>query len=612
MCGIFGVINSTISLNKIKAHLIHRGPDAQTTWEDNKVQLHHFRLSILDLVGGVQPMTRGDYVAIFNGELYNHKDVRKKFNLQCNTNSDTETLLAAFEKLGVACFNEFDGMMALAIYNRRTKKLFLARDRAGKKPLYIYKNNQTIAFSSELNALRAVFPLEVSEKHIANYMRLGSMYRTETPYKDTIELLGGHWASIDVETNDFKVEEWWNITDYYGKSEQDDYNTAYAKVDQYLREAVHRRIDSSDLEVGSFLSGGIDSGLVTALASEYTKDLKTFTVSFGGAYDEAPLAKLVAEKYKTKHHEIQISFDNLLNDVEKIISNYGEPFFDSSAIPSYYVSQEAKKYITVVLNGDGADELFGGYRRYVPFAHMDFFKTPTALKKILGGTSKILPLPKEKKSKYNYIYRLLDLASKTGIDSYFSSTTDIFEGYQNELLQPSFEDEYILEEFSKIIQDKELSGLNKIMNLDFNTILFSDLLVKMDIATMAHSLEGRSPFMTKELLEYAPAIQDEYKIKGKTTKYILRDLAKKYLPDTLVSQPKRGFEIPLKQWVENDLRDMIFDYLAPSSFCSNFVNPKFIVDLKDDRAKVPREKRAKMLWTLFALEVWYNKVYNNA
>jgi asparagine synthase (glutamine-hydrolysing) len=389
----------------------------------------------------------------------------------------------------------------------------------------------------------------------------------------------------------------------------DDFNTALEKTDEFLHKAVRRRVESSDLEVGSFLSGGIDSGIVTAVAKKYNSTLKTFTVSFDGEYDEAPLAKLVADRYQTHHTEIKITFDNLVNDIEKILSNYGEPFFDSSAIPSYYVSREAKKYLTVILNGDGGDELFGGYRRYVPFARYDFFNPGFIVRNTAGIAKSILPIPHNKKSKYNFIYRLADLASKKGLDTYLSATIDSFEGLEKYLSAGQGLLNRVEEDFA-VVNKSNLSGLQKLMNLDFDNILAGNLLVKMDIATMAHSLEGRSPLLSKELLEYIPSLRDQYKIKGQQTKHLLRTLAERYLPEPLINQPKRGFEIPLKKWIDNELREIIASYVLPAnSYCRNFVKPGFIEGLWDRKIKTGDEKRAKMLWTLFALEVWYKKCY---
>lgn len=612
MCGIAGSINYKLPYEVINQNMLHRGPDEQNGSIENNVDLYHLRLSILDVEGGKQPMTlENQFTIIFNGEIYNHNELRKQFGLFCNTSSDTETILRLYQKLGTSFLNYLDGMFVFAIYNNTDKTLFIARDRAGKKPLYYYKDAKKFVFASELNCLKGILPLEINNDNFYNYTRLGTFYRNFTPYKNVTELVGGSYLLIKVTDLSVKETRWWNINNFYGKSNTDTFEESKEKVDHYLTEAVKRRIESSDLEVGCFLSGGIDSGLTTAIGSKFTQQLKTFTVAFDGAYNEAPLAKLVAEKYNTDHTEIKISFDNLKNDVENILANYGEPFFDSSAIPSYYVSQEAKKHLTVIINGDGADELFGGYRRYVPFAKYDFFKSNIGVKSGATLLKKFLPQPHNKKSKYNYLYRLASLASKSNVEIYLSAGADIMEDYEKNIIRPSFDYlQNIRNDFNVITQNKNLSGLQKIMNMDFDTNLFSDLLVKMDIATMANSLEGRSPFMCKELLEYVPSMSDKYKINGTTTKYLLRDLAKNYLPTELINQPKRGFEIPLKNWIDTELKDMLFDYVGSSNaLCNQFVKKDFIEKLLNNKVKIPSEKRAKILWMLFSMEVWYKKCY---
>jgi asparagine synthase (glutamine-hydrolysing) len=611
MCGIAGTINSGFSYEDVIKTMGHRGPDEQNGYEYKNVKFFHLRLSILDISGGRQPMHFSDkYTIIFNGEIYNHSEVRKQFNLKGNTSSDTETLLLLYEKFGTQFLQYLDGMFAFVIHDKIKNELFIARDRSGKKPFYYYHYENKFVFASELNCLKSLVPLETNNENFYQYLRLGSFYRQFTPYKNVTELIAGSFIVVDCDTLAISQIRWWNINDFYRKQNNDSIEEALQKTDDYLHKAVKRRIESSDLEVGCFLSGGIDSGIITSIASEYNNRLKTFTVSFDGEYDEAPLAKLVAEKYKTQHTEIKISFSNLKNDLEKILSNYGEPFFDSSAIPSYYVSREAKKYVTVVLNGDGADELFGGYRRYVPFARYDFFKKNYLVKKGALFFKSTLPQPKNKRSVHNYLYRLASLASKSNLEIYLSAGVDIFEDYEKYILCPEFDYlKPIKEDFDKIA-NSNLSGLKKIMNLDFDTNLFSDLLVKMDIATMSNSQEGRSAFLSKELLEYVPSLNDSYKIKGRTTKYMLRRLAVKYLPPVLINQPKRGFEIPLKNWVDNELKEIVFDYLCSSQcFYKNFVSQNFVHELLSKKINISAEKRAKILWTLLSMEIWYKKVY---
>jgi len=254
--------------------------------------------------------------------------------------------------------------------------------------------------------------------------------------------------------------------------------------------------------------------------------------------------------------------------------------------------------------------LFGGYRRYVPFANYDFFKASAFVKRSAGILKNMVPPAGDKKSMYYFLHRLASLASKSGLQIYLSAGVDIVEDFENNIINPPFHYLGQMEKDFDAVAASDMSSLKKIMQLDFDINLFNDLLVKMDIANMANSLEGRSPFLSKELLEYAPGINDNFKIKGKTTKYLLRQLSKKYLPTTLVGQPKRGFEIPLKNWVDNQLKGIIYDYLGSSNAISRqFVNPYFIDGLLNNKANVPAEKRAKILWTLFSLEVWHKKVY---
>jgi len=611
MCGIVGAVNFKISHEQANNAMLHRGPDDQNGFTCDQVDFYHLRLSILDISGGKQPMTLADrYTIIFNGQIYNHNDLRKKFDLQGTTHSDTETLLLLYQKLGEALLPHLEGMFAFAIYDQQTKQLFMARDRSGKKPLYYFNDQQKFVFASELNCLKALLPLQMNQEHFYTYLRNGTFYGEQTPYQQVTEMPAGSSMMIDCTNFAISTNKWWNVQPFYLQQNNDDENTALEKVEYYLQQSVKRRLESSDIEVGCFLSGGIDSGLVTAMASSYHSNLKTFTVSFEGEYDEAPLAKKVAEKYGTNHTQINIAFTDLKNDLEKILTNYGEPFFDSSAIPSYYVSKEAKKYVTVILNGDGADELFGGYRRYVPFAQYDFFKTSSSLRAISKMVHGLLPMPNQKKSKYNYLYRLTSLASKDSLEVYLAAGVDIFEDYQQHIIHNN--QDYLVSmrnDFEKITSSN-MSGLKKIMAMDFNGNLFCDLLVKMDIANMAHSLEGRSPFLCKELMEYVPGLRDNLKINGTTTKYLLRTMAKKYLPQELIHQPKRGFEIPLKNWVENDLQSIVQDYVgAPSALSRQLLEKEFLDGLLSQKIKVPAEKRAKMLWTLLSMEIWYKKIY---
>jgi len=599
MCGIAGTINfNGNSSEAIKQALYHRGPDEQDIYNYENINLIHTRLSIQDISNGHQPFEYGDFIIVFNGEIYNHLDLRKEYlkDFIFKTSSDTETLLYLYIKYKNKMFDMLDGMFAFGILDKKYNRLILSRDRAGKKPLYLYKSGSELLFSSELNAIKAgVDVIEIDEEEVYSYIRNGFFFKSGTPYKNVFELEAGCVYEIGIDSLDVKKEKYFDMLDFYKKDKIIDFNDAKNKLDDILHKSVKDRLLSSDLEVGAFLSGGIDSSLIVAVASEYIDNLKTFTVKFEGTFDESHLAKLTAQKYNTDHKELTISM-NLKDDIENILLNYGEPFMDSSAIPSYYVSEEAKKHVTVVLNGDGADEIFGGYRRYVPISN-DWIKIASYLSPFV----KLLPKAHNKKSIYNYFYRLLSMSTKNGIDFYNSATNDIFEDSYKFKNNKIFDN---MGNFINEISNQDITELSKILLMDFNLILQSDLLKKMDIATMAHSLEGRSPFLSKYMLEFAPTLNDKFKIYGTITKYILRELAKEYLPDELINQPKRGFEVPLKQWVEKDLKENIFDQLNNNCYSQKFIDKRFINKLLNYKINVSDEKRAKMLWTIYSLEIW--------
>ncbi len=363
------------------------------------------------------------------------------------------------------------------------------------------------------------------------------------------------------------------------------------------------RIESSDLEVGAFLSGGIDSSLIVALASQMKPNLRTFTISFEKtALDESSLAQNTARKFGTSHQVLRIS-TNLTQDVPKILQAYGRPFFDSSAIPSFYVAKAAREHLSVVLNGDGADELFGGYRRYVGHLLM-----PKVLPFVF--VKNFLPNPQSKQSLYNYFYRLLQMAGayKCDVSEYYlSASTDIFTGFY------SFKSESLrgFQTEVKAVFEGGYSPLSQMLLLDSSHLLLCDLLPKMDIATMSHSLEARSPFLSKGLVEFAPTLADNLKVRGKTTKYLLRKLAQKYLAKEVVNAPKRGFEVPLSSWVDGELKECILDSLQNPKISHEFLPKSLIESLCNAPQIYPREKRAKMLWSLFALEIWNQHLKEN-
>lgn len=600
MCGIAGIINyQNIDLKKLLLLLKHRGPDHQAIYTDHQIALLHTRLAIQDIQLGIQPFHFTHYSIIFNGEIYNHQALRehlKEFNFQ--TNSDTETLLYLFIKYREKMFDWLDGMFAFCIYDKKNRQLFLARDRAGKKPLYYHATSQNFIFASELNAIKAIKNLDIDEEAIQSYLRTGFFWKPYTAYQQVFKLTAGHYLTIDIDTLQQKSFCYFDLLSCYQQTSPLNFQDSLLETERRLQKSIADRISASDLEVGVFLSGGIDSNLIAAMSAQIKPKIKTFTVKFDGLYDESALAQLTADHYQTDHTELHIN-QPISQTIENILLAYGEPFMDSSAIPSYFVSQAARKHVTVILSGDGADELFAGYRRYVPVAYQlstyaQWFKPLLAL----------LPKAGKKQSIYNYLYRLLALSGKKGLDYYLSSTTDIFEDVlpiPHNAITANL-DQWI----NHILSTTAFSSLKKMLYLDFSILLFCDLLVKMDIASMSHSLEVRSPFLSKYLLEFAPSLPDNFKINRWQTKFILRELAKKYLPPALIQQPKRGFEVPLQRWIQQDLRDNIHDRLIPGCYAENFVGKNFLQQLLAKKLDISAEKHAKIVWSLYCLEVWHH------
>ena len=580
MCGIAG-FNFKVDKKRIFDALYHRGPDEAGYFEDENWQLFHTRLAIQDIKGGHQPFFYKNYLIIYNGEIYNHLELRKEYlnDFSFKTTSDTETLLYLYIKYQEKMLSWLDGMFAFAIYDKAKKELFFSRDRAGKKPLYIYKNAQKFAFASEINVFRHLSK-SIDEEDIKLYLSTGFC---ESGFKEVKEFPPGCYGKWN--NSELVIEKYFDIQNFISEEIENE-QEAVELIDTVLEKSVKNRLLASDVEVGAFLSGGIDSGLIVAKASKFKK-LKTFTVRFEGEFDESSLASLTAKRYDTDHKVIDVAID--FDEIVKIINNYGKPFFDSSAIPSYFVSKAARKEVKVVLNGDGADELFAGYRRYVPLRY--------EIDKIAKNFKFSMPfLNPQSRGILMFVYRLIRVSGKEGIHWYNVMLNDLFE----DLYEFSSKK---IDEIDNSIKSLRFDDFNKLLYLDFSLNLRYDLLVKMDIATMSNSLEARSPFLSKYFLETAFRIDKSLKIKNFKTKYILRKLASKYLDNEVVTAKKRGFEIPLTRWVNNELKEMIMDYLQ-YGFYKNFVDKSLVDKIVQRKIEIPEDKRAKILYLLFTLEVW--------
>lgn len=630
MCGIAGILKPYYSIEQTNENLYervalmvdaisHRGPDESGVWikESSGFAVGHRRLSIIDLsMGGHQPMESscGRYVIAYNGEIYNYlelKDELKSHGSTFRSHSDTEVILESISRWGIdKSLNEFRGMFAFALWDKKDSKLVLARDRVGKKPLYYCKTANGLYFSSEMKAIKKLNPisLTINNNSLHQYLTFGFVPSPNTIYKEIIEVPPGHYISI---SRDMKIESkiYWDVK--WGYNNNITFEEAVEEMDLLLRDAIKMRL-RSDVPVGIFLSGGIDSGLITALASNYLgNSLKTLTVSSDAwEFDESSLASLVAKKYNTDHQVIKVSSE-LIGVLHRVVRAYDEPFADPSAIPSFLVSQEARKQLKVVLNGDGGDELFGGYRRHMAIKFLSKYEKLFGLIPSIAPQkiNNYLPLPKAYRSYYAFIHRFLRGMNSDSTERYISWCAD---GFTEEEKRNLYKDtsgngcessiDILHEKFDKL---NYLSPLDYFMAMDFLFQLPDCLLVKMDIATMAHGLEARSPLLDYKIVEFAFAIPPGIRMKGFKTKPILRALAKKYLPEEVVNAPKRGFEIPLIKWLREDLFDMVYDTcFRPNGIVMEIFDRKYVEDLLFERHSLDPDRWSRRVWILFMLSMW--------
>lgn len=612
MCGIFGTLKRPIeNPSLILDDLRHRGPDTHGVLAVEPLTLLHTRLAIQELgPGGHQPMQRGRWVLAFNGEIYNHHDLRQRYGLACKSGSDAETLLHLWERLGVGMLPQLDGMFALALFDVETGQLWLARDRFGQKPLYVWQSGQELAFCSELRTLQRQIPLDINREALSRFCQTGYFLPGETPYRNVRMVRPGQVEQIDAQTLHC-VTRHWNSDELPVARQRRPEAVSVSTFNQVLTKSICEQLDATDREVGTLLSGGIDSGLITAIAAKHHPGLCTFTMSFShGRYDEAPLARLVAKRFQTRHTEVQLPEQHLADEVLQILPRYGEPFMDSSALPTHWVAKAAREQVPVVLVGDGADELFGGYRRYMA-AHLGLYAMPRPVSLLLNKTKHVLPYPSQKQSRYNQLYRLLNLTQQSGANRYLAATTDVLSGYEPVLIDPAPLD--LLDRW--IGETSDQSALRQMQFLDLNLLFPGDLLKKMDVATMAHGLEARSPFLSNTVASFAFSLSDDQKIGWRNgrllTKALLRNLARQHLPAMLITQPKRGFEVPLRQWLDGPLRELSYEYLQKPALSDTLISRSFIDELLRKPHRFPPEKRAKIIWMVLSIEIWYRSLYRH-
>ncbi len=611
MCGIAGGAHESPAVSEALGvalkTIAHRGPDDTGTYVDGQTCLGMTRLAIIDIAGGHQPMTSpdGSLTVVFNGEIYNyrelHRDLAAKGHVFRN-DSDTEVLLHLYEDLGTDFVDPLRGMFALAIYDRRDASLVLARDRFGKKPLYYSETNRGLIFASELKALRPLADAAgdvwtIDDQAIYDYLSLQVVPQPRTIYREVNSMPA---ASI-LQFKDGQT----SIRRYWRPEFSPKLDVSYAQAQRLSREAIAEAVAlrlRSDVPLGLFLSGGVDSSIVAYEAAKLTgPNLQTFTVATPGALDEAPIAERTAAALGIRNTVLPLQV-SALDGLQEVIGHYDQPYADPSAIPSLQISQLAREHVTVVLNGDGGDEVFGGYRRYVAACHASRFDVlPKSLS--TRASTALAGLSSKRRGPVGLAARFARGLSLDVPQRYLAWTTDMFRESDKQKYwrgAPSTATEDLISTYSQ----SELGPLDQQMAYDIEFNLLSDLLVKMDIASMAHSLEARSPFLDHRVAELAWRLPDRYKIKRGTTKSVLRDAYSGRLSDEVIGGAKRGFEIPLREWLENDLRSILLDTLGtPTALVRSYLDGEIIDDLLEKRSMTERNW-AYLVYALLVLELW--------
>jgi asparagine synthase (glutamine-hydrolysing) len=601
------------------AAMVHRGRDDEGIYVKPQskpyVGLGHRRLKIIDLSeSGHQPMSNEDSSiwTVFNGEVYNFRELRKELEGRGHifkSNTDTEVILHLYEEHGVNCVKYLRGMFAFAIWDEKTQLLLLARDRVGKKPLLYYYDDKNFCFASEFSSLLAssLVEKEINYDAIHYYLTFGYIPAPLTIYKNVFKLLPAH--RLILKDKKISSERYWQLD--YSKKNNIPEEEAEEEILRLLREAVKIRL-YSDVPLGAFLSGGIDSSTVVALMSQLSeKKVKTFSIGFEESdYDELRYARNIAERFDTEHHEFIVK-PNALEILPLLVERYGEPYADSSCIPTYYVAQQTKRYVSVALNGDGGDELFAGYERYQAMLASE--KIPRIVKGvIIASIVSILPDSINPKNRLRRIKRFLNAAGFPLQQRYLRWVGIFDNSLKNSLYTEDFKKNMLAKEaFSWLTpylgEPKDLNLIDRLLMADTHIYLPNDLLVKVDIASMANSLEVRSPFLDHKVMEFAARLPCEYKLKTGIKKYILKKAIKDLVPAENVHRRKMGFGLPIGRWFREELKGFVKDaLLSESSLKRRYFKSEIVKRIVDDHTEA-RKDYAFQLWALLMLELWHQR-----
>jgi len=624
MCGITGFVNNSGEpvdreiLEKMNGAIMHRGPDEDGFYIKDNVGLAMRRLSIIDLASGQQPIRNSDGTKwiVYNGEIYNYQELRRGLierGHQLYTNSDTEAVVHLYDEFGPDCLQHLRGMFAFAIWDEADRSLFLARDRVGKKPLlYSHQPDGSLIFGSEFTALlqHPAIAREIDHDAIDAFMSLLCVPAPMTAFKQIRKLEPGHW----LRWKDGRIEtrRYW-LPDFSKKISITE-DEAIEETTRILRESTRLRM-ISEVPLGAFLSGGVDSSTVVALmAQESSQPVKTFSIGFEEQdFSELKYAKKVAEFVGADYNEFIVK-PNAVEILPTLVEHYGEPYADSSAIPTYYVSRETRKHVTVALNGDGGDESFAGYERYAAMRLAERYRSiPQSLRKaLIEMPVSLIPTSATRRSRIRDGKRFLRGAGLDRVERY-SQWCSTFEPREKaELFTEEFQrtlpikDEF--ESFRRWFENANGSGVvDAAMLTDLMTYLPNDLLVKVDIASMANSLEARSPFLDHKLIEFAASLPESIKMRGNETKSLLKKVASRLVPREVIYRRKMGFGVPIGHWLRGEMKTFLKDVLL-SEKCRNrgVLRPDSVQRYVSEHLEGTHDHSSR-LWSLLMLELWFTR-----
>jgi asparagine synthase (glutamine-hydrolysing) len=626
MCGIAGFIDFRDStkeavLSAMIGTLSHRGPDKQSLWMHQNpkatVGLAHSRLSIIDLSDSAfQPMHFEYLSIVFNGEVYNYKEIRDELSALGHTfitSSDTEVVLHSFYEWGTKAIDKFIGMFAIVLFDHKKKKVLFVRDRVGVKPLFIYRKDHLVLFASELKAFHEHpgFLKEINPTAVHQFFSNGYIKQSNCIYNNCSKLLPTHYMTLDVESNEWSKHKYWDPSTYLDlpKFALSDYHDVKTELTALLKNAFSYRM-IADVPVGVFLSGGYDSSAVAALLqSEYSQKLKTFTIGFEYGNNEAPDAKKIAEFLGTEHSETICTEAEAQSIIADLPYFYDEPFGDSSAIPTILVSRMAKQQVTVALSADGGDEIFGGYNSYSKLLNyhrkLDLFPAylHPAFSKMLSVMEQILP--HENQALHHKISGMKEFFRAPGADK--SMTLFANMSKTPEVLLKKSLSNYDEKLMTNNQCKNQYNLFDTAMLYDYTNYMTDDILVKVDRATMSASLEGREPFLDHRIWQYAARMPENFKRQNSHGKLILKDIVHDIIPKELMERPKTGFSVPVYKWLRKELSYLIDEYLNERSLAqSGFFDVKYCKK-QVTLFKTGDFQYTPYIWYLLMFQMWYNR-----